>query len=102
MIQELNFRLPIFDQKVKVRVGDLNKIIKKYKIKIDPPYSAFYDVYEGCHLIVLPEDWQNYVLHETGHCAWGIVRTFGGTVEDSEEVIMYLHEYLFKYIKENL
>lgn len=102
MKQKLNFRIPIFDQKVKVRVGNINKLIKKYDVNIIPPVVAFYDIYKGCHLIGLPKNWENYLLHEVGHCAWSVVRTFDGKPEEHEEVIMYLQEYLFNYIKENL
>lgn len=102
MTHKLNFIIPIFDQRVKVRTGDLTKLIKKYKVDVDLPAHAVYDVKKGCHLILLPEDWENYLLHETGHCAWNVVRTYGGDILHSEEEIMYIHEYLYNYIKKNL
>ena len=101
-MQKLNFRIPIFNQKVKVRVGDLSKIVKKYKINIDLPYKAFYTVQKGCHFIVLPEDWETYLIHECGHCSWNVIRTYGSEIKHSEEEVMYIQDYLINYIKENL
>jgi hypothetical protein len=101
-MDKLNFIIPIFNQKVKVRVGNINKIIKKYDINILSPVMAFYDVRDGCHFIALPKDWEKYLSHECGHCAWGIVRTIESKIKDSEELIMYLQDYLIDYIKENL
>lgn len=101
-MQKLNFRIPIFNQKVKVRVGKLKKIVKKYKIDIEPPYQAFYYVVGDCHFIALPENYEDYLIHECGHCSWHIVRTIGAEIVHSEEFILYLQEWLVEYIKENL
>lgn len=101
-MDKLNFIIPIFDQRVKVRAGDLTKLVKKHKVNTEPPYQALYDVKKGCHLILLPKNWEDYLLHETGHCAWNVIRTYGGNLLTSEEEVMYIHEYLYNYIKENL
>jgi hypothetical protein len=102
-MQRLNFIIPIYNVKVKVRVGNIEKIIEKYDANIEAPCAAFQQSYEGFELIALPKDYDSYLSHECGHTACAVVRHLGMKVSSkTEEFIFYLQDYLIQYIKENL
>lgn len=104
MTQKLDFIIPIFDRKIKVRVGNIDELFDKYKPNLIPPCVAFFQPYGNFELICLSEDrWEEDLSHECGHLACELIRWRGMKVCDkTEELLFMTQDWLINYIKENL
>jgi len=102
-MERLNFLVPIFKIKVKVRVGDINRLMAKYSPNLIPPIRSFHQSCDGFELIALPHDWEKYCDYECGRLAREIARSIGAPTNDcTKEFVRHIQDYLTHYIKNNL
>ena len=101
---KLNFTVRIFNALVKVRIGNIEKLSKKYEPVLIPPYVAFHQAYDTHDLICFDKNrWEEDLVHECVDLAFSILRSRGiYNCRETEEVFTYLIDFLINYIKDNI
>lgn len=100
----LKFRIPIFDIKLKIYVGDVEDIVEQQEVNIDLPYIAAQWVKGATINVAFPEDYDDTLLdHEMVHATFELFDMIGSPVNKcTEEFFAYIKTHLTHYVKENI
>ncbi len=98
-ITEYSFKVPIFNQKIKILCGTRNALEYKFSkddIKldnIDIADGGCFGLNEYIYIWFEKNPTIPIIVHESGHCVYAIMKTYGLNIED-EELFCYLQEFI--------
>ena len=102
-ITEYSFRIPIFNQKIKVLIGkrsSIEKLFSENDIVLDNlnnADAACFGIDNYLYLWFESNPNLSVMCHEVGHCVYAIIKSRGLDIED-EELFCYLQEFIIDNI----